>query len=59
MSEDGDFAPFPSAEDVSRREAQTIRAECSRLKSIARSHGFDFLAYLLDIAEEEAAARAR
>ena len=42
-----------------RAAAEKIAAECAPLKAIARANGFDFLAYLLDLAKEEAAARQR
>lgn len=42
-----------------RAAAAKIEAKCAHLKAIARANGFDFLAYLLDLAEEEAAARQR
>lgn len=37
--------------------AETIEYECRRLKAIAEASGFNFLAYLIDVAEEEAAAQ--
>ena len=49
----------PSTEGERRAVAAKIEAECARLKPIARANGFDFLAYLLDLVEEEAAARWR
>lgn len=47
----------PAGDDNQRTVAEMLETECARLKVIARASGHDFLAYLLDLAEEEAAAR--
>jgi len=55
-----DNDPGPRHDISDRAEAaETIETECRRLKAIAESSGLDFLAYLIEVAEEEAAARKR